>query len=169
MCGYYVEYGICMCWESHDIRHLSQPMFYCGWPLKSCTHTGIFPSVSGHPAVKCRLRKLPNIQSNDITFSKKFWGVVKWRSKFTNIVLRGLKSLGQPLYNRYYSKVHHVIGSSNENSMLSSCLYMVLNQYFLIYKVVLLLRANLFSSHQCSIADIQQLYHGVSILVFVKS
>ena len=26
--------------------------FVVGWPLKSCTHTGVFPSVSGHPAVK---------------------------------------------------------------------------------------------------------------------
>ena len=37
--------------------------FTVGTPLKSCTHTGIFPSVSGHPTVKRRLRKVPkNIQ-----------------------------------------------------------------------------------------------------------
>ena len=43
------------------IRHLSQPTFYGGWPLKSCTHTGIFPSVSGHPAVKRKPRKVPTM------------------------------------------------------------------------------------------------------------
>ena len=34
--------------------------FTVGWPLKSCTHTGIFPSVSGPSAVKCKPRKVPN-------------------------------------------------------------------------------------------------------------
>ena len=34
--------------------------FTVGWPLKSCTHTGIFPSVSGHPTVKRKPRKVPN-------------------------------------------------------------------------------------------------------------
>ena len=37
--------------------------FTVGWPLKSCTHTGIFPSVSGHPAVKRKPRKVPIIES----------------------------------------------------------------------------------------------------------
>ena len=41
------------------IRHLSQPTFTVGWPLKSCTHTGIFPSVSGHPTEKRKPRKVP--------------------------------------------------------------------------------------------------------------
>ena len=40
--------------------------FTVGWPLrKSCAHTGIFLSVSGHPAVKRKLRKVPNVRSND--------------------------------------------------------------------------------------------------------
>ena len=34
-----------------------------GWPLKSCTHTGIFPSVSGHPTVQRRLQKVPNFSA----------------------------------------------------------------------------------------------------------
>ena len=34
--------------------------FTVGWPLKSCTHTVIFPSVSGHPTVKRKPRKVPN-------------------------------------------------------------------------------------------------------------
>ena len=42
------------------IRHLSQPTFCGGWPLKSCTHTGIYPSVSGPSAVKRKPRKVPN-------------------------------------------------------------------------------------------------------------
>ena len=33
--------------------------FTVGWPLKSCTHTGIFPSVSGPSAVKRKPRKVP--------------------------------------------------------------------------------------------------------------
>ena len=33
--------------------------FTVGWPLKSCTHTGIFPCVSGHPTVKRKPRKVP--------------------------------------------------------------------------------------------------------------
>ena len=34
-----------------------------GWPLKSCTHTGIFPSVSGHPAVKRKPAKGANVMN----------------------------------------------------------------------------------------------------------
>ena len=30
-----------------------------GWPLKSCTHTGIFPSVSGPSAIRRKSRKVP--------------------------------------------------------------------------------------------------------------
>ena len=33
--------------------------FVVGWPLKSCTHTVIFPSVSGSSAVKRKPRKVP--------------------------------------------------------------------------------------------------------------
>ena len=37
------------------------PHFTAGWPLKSSIHTGIFPSVSGHPTVKRRPRKVPTM------------------------------------------------------------------------------------------------------------
>ena len=47
--------------------HLSQPTFYGGWPIKSCTHTGIFPSVSGPSAVKRKLRKVPIYASDAAT------------------------------------------------------------------------------------------------------
>ena len=40
-------------------RHLRSLRFTVGWPLMSCTHTGISPSVSGHPTVKRRLRNVP--------------------------------------------------------------------------------------------------------------
>ena len=33
--------------------------FTVGWPLKSCTHTGIYPSVGGPSAVKRKPRKVP--------------------------------------------------------------------------------------------------------------
>ena len=38
------------------------PRFTVGWPLKSCTHTGIFPSVSGSSAVKRKPRKVPIVR-----------------------------------------------------------------------------------------------------------
>ena len=53
---------------SHGLYHRLVPLvilgtfrslrFMVGWPLKSCTHTGIFPSVSGPSAVKNKLRKV---------------------------------------------------------------------------------------------------------------
>ena len=44
--------------------------FTVGWPLlKSCTHTGIFPSVSGHPIAKRRLRKVPIISDTSFKHS----------------------------------------------------------------------------------------------------
>ena len=42
-------------------RHLSQPTFCGGAAAESCTHSGIFPSVSGSSAIKRKPRKLPII------------------------------------------------------------------------------------------------------------
>ena len=44
-------------WEQSQTPIQCSLRFTVGWPLKSCTHTGIFPSVSGHPTVK----RMPNI------------------------------------------------------------------------------------------------------------
>ena len=35
--------------------------FVVGWPLKSCSHSGIFPSVIGSSTVKRKSRKVPII------------------------------------------------------------------------------------------------------------
>ena len=43
------------------IRHLSQPTFYGGVAAESMySHWEYFPSVSGHPTVKRKPRKVPN-------------------------------------------------------------------------------------------------------------
>ena len=52
-----------------------------GWPLKSCTHTGIFPSVSGHPTVKRRLRKVPII--SDTSFKHSWF----WRGRRSHVYI----------------------------------------------------------------------------------
>ena len=52
------------CYVSFILGTFRSLRFTMGWPLKSCTHTGIFPSVSGPSAVKRKLRKVPIVKIN---------------------------------------------------------------------------------------------------------
>ena len=52
--------------------------FTVGWPLKSYTHTGIFPSVSGSSAIKRKLRKVLNHRDVDVVSSPSIGGWIRF-------------------------------------------------------------------------------------------
>ena len=50
----------------HSIGSFRSLRFTVGWPLKSCAHTVIFPSVSGPSAVRRKPRKVPIFSRHEV-------------------------------------------------------------------------------------------------------